>query len=101
MTELVLVPGLLCTSLLWEHQILHLRDLANITVADVTGVDSIEAMADAVLATSPPKFALCGLSMGGIVAHEIMRQAPQRVEKLAQLAAQLLHVVFVPRAPLR
>ncbi|MFP6781009.1 MAG: alpha/beta fold hydrolase [Gammaproteobacteria bacterium] len=85
MTELVLVPGLLCTSLLWEHQILHLRDLANVTVADVTGVDSIEAMADAVLATSPPKFALCGLSMGGIVAHEIMRQAPQRVEKLALL----------------
>jgi pimeloyl-ACP methyl ester carboxylesterase len=85
MTELVLVPGLLCTSLLWEHQIRHLSEVANITVADVTGVDSIAAMADVVLDTSPPKFALCGLSMGGIIAHEIMRKAPERVEKLALL----------------
>lgn len=85
MNELVLVPGLLCTSILWEHQIRHLSDVANITVADVTGQDTIAAMADAVLASSPPRFALCGLSMGGIIAHEIMRKAPERVEKLALL----------------
>jgi len=85
MTELVLVPGLLCTTMLWDHQIRHLRDVANITVPDVTGADTISGLADAVLAASPPSFALCGLSMGGIISHEIMRKAPQRVEKLALL----------------
>lgn len=83
--ELVLVPGLLCTEALFAHQLRYLADLAHCTVADVTGGDSIEALADAVLAQAPERFALCGLSMGGIVAHAIMRRAPERVERLALL----------------
>lgn len=48
----------------------------------------MEAMAERVLRTAPPQFALAGLSMGGYVAFEIMRQAPQRVIKLALLDTQ-------------
>ncbi len=82
---LVLVPGLLCDHALWTHQLAHLDDIADMTVADVTRDDSTAAMARAVLAAAPARFALAGLSMGGYVAHEIMRQAPERVLRLALL----------------
>jgi pimeloyl-ACP methyl ester carboxylesterase len=82
----VLIPGLLCDGALWRHQVAHLGDMAETTVADVSVQDSITAMADAVLAQAPPgKFALAGLSMGGYVAFEIMRRAPGRVSRLALL----------------
>jgi pimeloyl-ACP methyl ester carboxylesterase len=54
-------------------------------VADHTRDDSMAAIARRVLAAAPPRFALAGLSMGGYIAFEIMRQAPQRVAKLALL----------------
>ncbi len=55
------------------------------TVADHTRDDTIAAIARRILAAAPPRFALAGLSMGGYIAFEIMRQAPQRVAKLALL----------------
>lgn len=82
---LVLIPGLLCDAALWAHQVANLGDIADMTVADVTRDDSIAGMARTVLAQSPERFALAGLSMGGYVAHEIMRQAPERVARLALL----------------
>src|SRR4051794_7923643 len=82
---LVLLPGLLCDSALWSHQTRYLREVADIMVADLTGCDSISALAAEVLAKAPPRFAVAGLSMGGYVALEIMRQAPERVIKLALL----------------
>ncbi len=82
---LVLVPGMLCNEDLWRHQIKALADVAEITVADLTRDDSINAMAQRILAAAPPTFALAGLSMGGYVAQEIMRLAPQRVDRLALL----------------
>jgi pimeloyl-ACP methyl ester carboxylesterase len=54
-------------------------------VADLTRDDSMAAMAARALAEAPPRFALAGLSMGGYVALEIMRQAPERVTHLALL----------------
>lgn len=81
--NLVFVPGLLCTEALWSHQVVHLADLANCSVANVTGGDSIDALARAVLEQSPERFALCGLSMGGIIALRVMQLAPGRVERLA------------------
>jgi len=84
-TELILLPGLLCDEALWAHQTETLADLADITVADLTQDETIAAMAERVLAWAPANFALAGLSMGGYVAQEIMRQAPKRVEKLALL----------------
>jgi pimeloyl-ACP methyl ester carboxylesterase len=84
-TPLVLLPGLLCDSALWQAQITALADIAAITVADLTRDDSLPAMARRVLAAAPPRFALAGLSMGGYVAQEIMREAPERVSRLAIL----------------
>jgi pimeloyl-ACP methyl ester carboxylesterase len=81
--HLLLLPGLLCDAALWRHQIAHLDDVAEITVGDLTQDDSVSAMAERVLAGMPRSFALAGLSMGGYVAQEIMRQAPERVERLA------------------
>lgn len=85
-TPLVLVPGLLCDERLWWHQAEHLRDLAGPVIADVTRGASVSEMARAVLEGAPAEhFALAGLSMGGYVALEIMREAPERVTRLALL----------------
>ena len=81
--SLVLLPVLLLDQALWTHQVETLTDLADISVADLTLDDSIEAMAARVLNDAPDRFSLAGLSMGGYVAQEIMRQAPERVERLA------------------
>jgi pimeloyl-ACP methyl ester carboxylesterase len=83
MTDLVLVPGLLCNRELWAHQIAHLSHLVDIAVADVTQDESIAAMAARLLTKAPARFALAGLSMGGYVAQEVVRQAPDRVTRLA------------------
>ncbi|HYC04657.1 MAG TPA: alpha/beta fold hydrolase [Azospirillaceae bacterium] len=80
--SLVLLPGLLCDRALWEHQVAHLGELAGIAVPDLTRHDSVADMARHVLAEAPERFALAGLSMGGYVALEIMRQAPERVDRL-------------------
>ena len=83
---LVLLPGLLCDAALWEPQLSDLADIADFFVADLTGQGTMKDMAAAVLRDAPWKeFALAGLSMGGYVAQEIVRQAPQRVKKLALL----------------
>ena len=84
-TPLLLLPGLLCDGALWNHQLRYLTEVAEPRVADLTGHDSVQAMAAAVLAGAPPRFALAGLSMGGYVALELMRQAPERVLRLALL----------------
>jgi pimeloyl-ACP methyl ester carboxylesterase len=82
---LVLLPGLLCDAALWSHQTRYLGEVADVTVADLTGCDSVSALAAEVLAKAPPRFAVAGLSMGGYVALEIVAQAPERVVKLALL----------------
>lgn len=82
---LVLLPGLLCDDALWQPQIADLSDGVDCVVADLTRQDSVAAMAADTLAGLPERFALAGLSMGGYVALEIMRQAPERVAKLALL----------------
>ncbi len=82
---LILLPGMPLDAALWEHQTRHLADVAEPAVGDLTGRDSMAALAAAVLARAPGRFALAGLSMGGYVAFEILRQAPERVAKLALL----------------
>jgi pimeloyl-ACP methyl ester carboxylesterase len=84
--SLVLLPGLLCDAALWAPQVGDLSDLRNAWIADLTRHDSIAEMAAAVLREVPTeRFALAGLSMGGYVAQEMVRQAPRRVERLALL----------------
>jgi len=83
---LVLLPGLLCDAALWEPQLSELADIADFFVADLTGYETMKGMGESVLRDSPwEEFALAGLSMGGYVALEVTRQAPQRVTRLALL----------------
>jgi pimeloyl-ACP methyl ester carboxylesterase len=82
---LILLPGLLLDEELWAPQLAALADIADMTVGDLSRDDSMTAMARRVIDGAPPRFALAGLSMGGYVAFEIMRQAPGRVDRLALL----------------
>ena len=83
---LVLVPGLLCDALLWQAQIEALDGQIKCWVADHTRSDTMAGVAADVLRDAPfESFALAGLSMGGYVALEIVRQAPGRVSHLALL----------------
>ncbi|MGQ9366081.1 alpha/beta fold hydrolase [Azospirillum sp. A39] len=82
---LILLPGMPLDAALWEHQTRHLADVADVRVGDVGGAESVAGLAAAVLAAAPPRFALAGLSLGGYVAMEILRQAPQRVDRVALL----------------
>src|SRR5260370_13010804 len=82
---LVLLPGLLCDAALWALQGAALSDIAAPWVADLSRDDSLAAMARRVLSVAPARFALAGLSMGGYLAQEIMRQSRQRVTRLALL----------------
>ncbi|MYL71758.1 alpha/beta fold hydrolase [Halobacillus litoralis] len=84
-TPLLLLPGTLCDERLWKHQLASLDDIANMTVIDLTGATSIKELAHSVLEGAPDTFALAGLSLGGIVAMEVVRQAPERVSKIALL----------------
>ena len=81
----VLVPGLNCSARLYAEQVPALWQFGPVTVADHTRDDSMVAIASRILAAAPPRFALAGLSMGGYIALEIVRLAPQRVVKLALL----------------
>ena len=82
---LVLIPGLYCDDALWEAQSAGLADRAEVRIADVTKDSSIAAMAERILASAPERFAVAGLSMGGYVALELWRQAPERVTRIALL----------------
>ncbi|MCP3972087.1 MAG: alpha/beta fold hydrolase [Rhodobacteraceae bacterium] len=84
MTEpLVLLPGMMCDARIFMPQIVALSGEQTIHVAPITVGDTVEAIARHVVAGAPERFALAGLSMGGIVAMEVLRQAPGRVTRLA------------------
>lgn len=80
---LVLVPGLVCDEDLFAPQVTALEGDHDVVVPDVRPHATIAEMATAVLAKAPERFALGGLSMGGYVVLEVLRQAPQRVERVA------------------
>ena len=85
MRPVVMVPGLVSDDDIFAPQAEALSDVAAVTVADITGGTTIPAMADAVLAAAPDRFALAGHSLGGYVALEVVRRAPERVDALALL----------------
>ncbi|HLQ19034.1 MAG TPA: alpha/beta hydrolase, partial [Tabrizicola sp.] len=83
MTPLVLIPGMMCDARMWGGID---ADLGVPVIHHVpTSADNMSVLATLFLADAPPTFALAGLSMGGIVAMEILRQAPDRVTRLALL----------------
>ncbi len=82
---LLLIPGLLCTAALFAPQVEAFAGERQVLVADHTGADSMAAIAAQILDKAPDRFALAGLSMGVYLSLEIMRQAPDRVTRLALL----------------
>ena len=83
--QLILRPGLLNDAELWRDQVSGLADVARCQVPDLTPFGTLPEMAASVLAQAEPTFALAGFSMGGYVAQEIARIAPERIERLALL----------------
>ena len=82
---ILLIPGLSCSARLYAAQIPTLWQFGPVTVADHRRFDTMADIAAAILRDAPPRFALAGLSMGGYIAFEILRQAPERVDRLALL----------------
>lgn len=80
---LILLPGMMCDARLFAPQIGAFEADYDVTVPEIGGHDTVQALAALVLDAAPRRFALAGLSMGGVVAMEILRQAPERVERLA------------------
>ncbi|MFV0513396.1 MAG: alpha/beta fold hydrolase [Jhaorihella sp.] len=83
MTEpLVLLPGMMCDARLFAPQIVEFSRERAVMVAPITLGERIEEIASNLLDQLPTRFALAGLSMGGIVAMELLRRAPDRVSRL-------------------
>ncbi|MCX7276462.1 MAG: alpha/beta hydrolase [Burkholderiales bacterium] len=83
---LVLLPGLLCDASVWQDMLPALQQRSPCMVASYGTLDSIESMAQHVLQTAPAgPLALAGHSMGGRVALEVLRQQPDRIQRLALL----------------
>ena len=80
---LVLLPGLMCDRAVWEPQIAALEGAWRCVVVDYGSTESLSAMAQRALAAAPSRFALAGHSMGGRVALEMLRSAPQRITRVA------------------
>ncbi|MBU6384053.1 MAG: alpha/beta hydrolase [Verrucomicrobia bacterium] len=80
--SIVFIPGLLSDERVWQHQMAHLREVASLTAIRFQGENHPQAMVEAILKQSPPRFTLVGHSMGGWLALEVMRYAPQQVDAL-------------------
>lgn len=98
--QLILLPGLLNDAELWRDQIRGLADVARCWVPDLSQYATIRQMAEHVLVHAEPTFALAGFSMGGYVAQDIARIAPERIERLALLDTSI-HVDTPERAAQR
>jgi pimeloyl-ACP methyl ester carboxylesterase len=86
MTEpLLFLPGMMCDARLFAPQIKALSGNREVLTGEIGAADSMAELARILLKTAPQRFALAGLSMGGIVAMEVIRKAPERVTRLALL----------------
>ncbi|MDP1865326.1 MAG: alpha/beta fold hydrolase [Bradyrhizobium sp.] len=85
---ILLVPGLACSPRIYAPVVPALWRFGPVTVANHIRDDNMGAIARRILAEAPPRFVLAGHSMGGYIAFEIMRQAPERVAKLALMNTQ-------------
>lgn len=85
---ILLIPGLNATPRVFAQQMETLWLFGPVTIADQRRDDSTETMANRILADAPPTFVMLGFSMGGYIAFEIMRRAPERVRGLILLDTQ-------------
>lgn len=85
MTSLILIPGMMCDARLFAPQVAHLSGEFDVQIPKLVGQNTIKGYANDILENGLDRFALLGLSMGGIIAMEILRIAPERVERIALL----------------
>ena len=85
--SLVMIPGTLCDGRVFRLQKHALRGLADVRVINYRGLGRVEQWALHLLQTLPPRFSLAGFSLGGLWALELLRLAPQRVERIAMIAS--------------
>lgn len=83
---LVLIPPMMCDARVFYAQLASLSADTPITFAPITGGERMEELASQILSWMPPKFALAGMGMGGMVAMEVLRPAPERVTRVAFIA---------------
>jgi pimeloyl-ACP methyl ester carboxylesterase len=81
-----MIPGLFASPRLFADQLAHLGQRGAVMVAGPMRDKTMHEIAREILAAAPPRFMLVGLSMGGYVCLEMLRQSPERVAKLALLA---------------
>ena len=87
---LVLLPGMMCDARLFGPQIAELSADMAVMVAPITQGERIEEIASSLLDLLPARFALAGLAMGGIVAMELLRRAPDRITRIALMCTNPL-----------
>lgn len=83
--QLALLPGLACDDAVWAHAREAFASRANVHIASYGALDSMPAMAEHVLRSMDGEFAIAGHSMGGRVALEVFRLAPERIRGIALL----------------
>jgi pimeloyl-ACP methyl ester carboxylesterase len=86
---LLLIPPILCDARVFEPQIKALSQDGTVQLAYTKGGERIEEIASQTLDNAPQRFALAGMGMGGTIALEIFRRAPERVLRIALLATNV------------
>ena len=87
---LVFLPGMMCDARVFGPQLAEMSAEYSITVASMTMGDRVEEIASGLLDTLPRKFALVGLSFGGVIAMELLRRAPGRISRIAFISTNAL-----------
>jgi pimeloyl-ACP methyl ester carboxylesterase len=87
---LVLLPAMMCDARLWRAQAEALGHDRAVMVAPTHLGASVGEVAAQVLDAGPRRFALAGLGLGGVVAMEVLRRAPERVTRIALMATEAL-----------
>ena len=84
---LILIPGTLCDARIFQRQKRALRGVADVRIIDYRGLDRVDAWAPRLLHSLPAHFSVAGFSLGGLLALELLRRAPQRIERIAMIAS--------------
>ena len=82
-----MLPGTLCDARIFRRQKRALRGLADVRILDYRGLDRLDAWVPEVLRSLPQRFSVAGFSLGGLWALELLRLAPERVERVAMIAS--------------
>ena len=84
---LVLIPGTLCDGRMFARQMRVLRQHATVHLASYRHLHDVESWIHHLLQGLPPRFSVAGFSLGGLIALEVLRRAPERIDRVALIAS--------------